>query len=90
MGSTRNPAGFMKLDNFDLVASELKAYKEAGGGALVEVTCDGWGRDLDALARLSEAAEVHIISTSGYYIEPPYTLFCGRLLRGEAGRPHHK
>ena len=74
MGSTRNPARFMKLDNFDLMASELKAYKEAGGGALVEVTCDGWGRDLDALARLSEAAEVHIISTSGYYIEPhiPY------------------
>ena len=74
MGSTRNPAGFMKLDNFDLVASELRAYKAAGGGALVEVTCDGWGRDLDALARLSEAAEVHIISTSGYYIEPhiPY------------------
>lgn len=74
MGTTRDPAGFMKLDNFDRVASELKAYKAAGGGALVEVTCDGWGRDLDTLARLSEAAEVHIVSTSGYYIEPhiPY------------------
>jgi predicted metal-dependent phosphotriesterase family hydrolase len=74
MGSTRNPSGFMKLDNFDLVASELRAFKDAGGGALVEVTCNGWGRDLDMLARLSEAAEVHIISTSGFYIEPhiPY------------------
>ena len=74
MGTTRDPAGFMKLDNFDRVASELKAYKAGGGGALVEVTCDGWGRDLDTLARLSEAAEVHIVSTSGYYIEPhiPY------------------
>jgi phosphotriesterase-related protein len=74
MGTTRDPAGFMKLDNFDLVASELKAYEAAGGGALVEVTCDGWGRDLDMLARLSEAAEVHIVSISGYYIEPhiPY------------------
>ncbi len=74
MGTTRDPAGFMKLDNFDRVASELKAYKAAGGGALVEVTCYGWGRDLDTLARLSEAAEVHIVSTSGYYIEPhiPY------------------
>lgn len=74
IGTTRDPAGFMKLDNFDRVASELKAYKAAGGGALVEVTCDGWGRDLDTLARLSEAAEVHIVSTSGYYIEPhiPY------------------
>ena len=74
IGTTRDPAGFMKLDNFDRVASELKAYKAAGGGALIEVTCDGWGRDLDTLARLSEAAEVHIVSTSGYYIEPhiPY------------------
>jgi phosphotriesterase-related protein len=74
MGTTRDPATFMKLDNFDRVASELRAYKAAGGGAIVEVTCNGWGRDLDMLARLSEASEVHIISTSGFYIEPhiPY------------------
>lgn len=74
MASTRDPRAFMRLDNFDRVVSELKAFKAAGGSAMVEVTCDGWGRDLDVLARLSEESEVHIIATSGYYIEPhmPY------------------
>jgi phosphotriesterase-related protein len=70
LGATCDPAGFMKLDNFDRVVGELKAYKAAGGGAMIEVTCQGWGRDLDMLARLSYESEVHIISTSGYYIEP--------------------
>ena len=37
---------------------------------MVDVTCDGWGRDLDVLARLSEACGVHIVATSGFYIEP--------------------
>ena len=79
MGTTRNPKGFMKLDNFDLVASELKSYKAAGGDALVEVTCAGWGRDLDMLARLSEAAEVHIVATSGFYVEPHIPYFVDTL-----------
>jgi predicted metal-dependent phosphotriesterase family hydrolase len=74
MATMRDPATFMKLDDFNRMTSELKAYKAAGGNAIVDVTCNGWGRDLDVLARLSEAAEVHIIATSGFYIEPhiPY------------------
>ena len=52
------------------MVSELTAYREAGGASLVEVTCDGWGRDLDVLARLSAASGVHIIATAGFYIEP--------------------
>lgn len=65
----------MCLDNYDLMVSELVAYRQAGGRSIVEVTCDGWGRDLDVLARLSEAAQVHIIATAGYYIEPCMPLF---------------
>ncbi len=70
LGTTRPESTYMRLDDFDVMVSELKAYRAAGGGAIVDVTCDGWGRDLDVLARLSEASEVHIVSTSGYYIEP--------------------
>ncbi len=70
LGTTRPESTYMRLDDFDVMVSELKAYREAGGRAVVDVTCDGWGRDLDTLARLSEASEVHIVSTSGYYIEP--------------------
>lgn len=69
-GATRSTDSYMRLDNFDFVLSELVAFREAGGSAIVEVTCDGWGRDLDVLARLSEASGVHIIATAGFYIEP--------------------
>lgn len=68
----------MRLDNFDLLVEELKAYREAGGRSIVEVTCDGWGRDLDVLARLSEASEVHIVATAGFYIEPCMPLLVAR------------
>ena len=67
---TRFTDSFMCLNHFDRMVSELKAYREAGGRAIVEVTCDGWGRDVEVLARLSEAAEVHIIATTGFYVEP--------------------
>jgi phosphotriesterase-related protein len=69
-GLTRTTDTYMRLDNFDRLVGELKAYRAAGGNAVVEVTCEGWGRDVEVLARLSAAAEVHIIATAGFYIEP--------------------
>jgi predicted metal-dependent phosphotriesterase family hydrolase len=72
---TRSTGTYMRLDNFENMVGELQAYRAAGGGAIVEVTCDGWGRDLDVLARLSEASGVHIIATAGYYIEPCMPLY---------------
>lgn len=69
-GVTRSTSSYMRLDDEQRMLGELRAYRRAGGSAIVEVTCDGWGRDLDVLARLSEASEVHIIATAGFYIEP--------------------
>ncbi len=69
-GVTRSTASYMRLDDFDRMVDELRAYRAAGGRSIVEVTCDGWGRDLETLARLSEASEVHIVATAGFYIEP--------------------
>lgn len=69
-GVTRSTASYMKLDRYDDMVEELAAFRAAGGSAIVEVTCDGWGRDLDVLARLSKASGVHIVATAGYYIEP--------------------
>jgi predicted metal-dependent phosphotriesterase family hydrolase len=74
-GLTRSTERYMRLDDEDAMVSELIAYREAGGNAIVEVTCDGWSRDLDVLARLSEASEVHIVATAGFYIEPCMPLF---------------
>ena len=73
--SLRSENNYMLLNNFDHMVAELIAFREAGGKSIVEVTCDGWGRDLSVLARLSEKSEVHIIATSGYYIEPHIPLF---------------
>lgn len=75
LGTTRSTATYMRLNDYERMVSELIAYREAGGRAIVEVTCDGWGRDLDILARLSEASSVHIIATAGYYIEPCIPLY---------------
>ncbi len=68
--TTRSTETYMRLNNAEQMVGELKAYFDMGGRSIVEVTCDGWGRDLDVLARLSEASGVHVIATAGYYIEP--------------------
>ena len=69
-GVTRSTGTYMRLDNFDRMAGELSAFRDAGGAAVVEVTCDGWGRDVEVLARLSAASGVHVVATAGFYIEP--------------------
>ena len=69
-GVTRATGSYMRLDNPEAMAGELTAFRSMGGASVVEVTCDGWGRDLDMLAHLSAASGVHIIATAGFYIEP--------------------
>ena len=50
-GLTRSTSSWMRLDDEHRMLAELIAYRQAGGRAIVEVTCDGWGRDLDVLAQ---------------------------------------
>lgn len=69
-GTARDTGTYMRLDDEAAMVEELRAFAARGGGTIVDVTCDGWGRDLDVLARLSEASGVHIVATAGYYIEP--------------------
>jgi predicted metal-dependent phosphotriesterase family hydrolase len=69
-GVTRSTGTYMRLDNFDRMIGELSAFRDAGGASIVEVTCDGWGRDVEVLAQLSAATGVHIVATAGFYIEP--------------------
>lgn len=55
------------------VRQELLAYREAGGGAIVENTTTGILRDLPALRQLSEDTGVHIIGGAGYYVDCTHT-----------------
>lgn len=68
----RNP--FVIKENFwqesvHDAAREVADFRAAGGGTLVEVTPLGQGRDPLGLRRVSELTGVHIVASTGYYIE---------------------
>jgi len=54
------------LDDIEVSIDEIKKYKEAGGGALLEPTMRGAGRDPEGLRRISEATGVHIIMSTAF------------------------
>jgi phosphotriesterase-related protein len=60
---------YMHLDDVDVMAEELRHFATGGGGTVVDVTCQGWGRDPEALRVLSERTGVHIIICAGFYVE---------------------
>jgi phosphotriesterase-related protein len=53
---------------------EIAKYAHAGGGALVDTTNSGIGRDPLALARIARATGLHIVMGSGYYVPVAYPL----------------
>lgn len=68
----RNP--FLIKENFrqqsvhDAIR-EVEDFRASGGGTIVEVTPIGQGRDPAGLRRVSEATDVHIVASTGFYIE---------------------
>jgi phosphotriesterase-related protein len=50
-----------------VIVEELGAFRAAGGGALVDLTLDGVGRDPVWLAGLARATGIHIVMGSGWY-----------------------
>jgi len=59
----------MRLQDMDMVVEEAGRFKMAGGGAIIEVTCHGWGRDVASLGQISRRTGLHVVATAGYYIE---------------------
>jgi phosphotriesterase-related protein len=54
---------------------EIKRFRDDGGSSIVEVTCHGWGRDPSALRMISKETGVHIVASTGFYVEdcmPPW------------------
>src|SRR5262249_6339464 len=58
------------LNDVDLAIDELKAFKDAGGGAVVDVTGEDLGRNVRAQRRISEETGLHVVAATAYYIEP--------------------
>jgi predicted metal-dependent phosphotriesterase family hydrolase len=50
-----------------VIVEELAAFREAGGGAVVDVTLDGVGRDPAWLAGLARTTGLHLVMGSGWY-----------------------
>ncbi len=72
-------AGGPVLDDEDAIRSELAAYREAGGGTIIDCQPGGCGRDGRRLQALAEASGVHIVACTGFhlrrYYPPDYPLF---------------
>ncbi|WP_420114778.1 phosphotriesterase family protein [Pseudactinotalea sp.] len=58
----------LSLRRLDRAAAGLRRFQAAGGGAVVEVTSVGIGRQPLALRWLSEETGVHLVAGCGYYI----------------------
>lgn len=56
----------LRLDDEEAAERELASFRRAGGGALVEMTTVDYGRDAQALARLSNASGVHVVAATGF------------------------
>jgi predicted metal-dependent phosphotriesterase family hydrolase len=55
-----------------LITEELQAFRDAGGGAIVDLTTDGVGRDPAWLAGLSRTTGLHVVMGSGWYRDAYY------------------
>ena len=69
---TRNPYAILDnalIGDADVAIKELKKYKDAGGTLIADVTTVDFGRDVKALADISEKSGVHIVLGCGSYID---------------------
>jgi phosphotriesterase-related protein len=57
----------LRLSSVDVAVEELARYTSAGGGALVDATSVGLGRDPEGLATIARRSGVHIVMGSGFY-----------------------
>ena len=65
----------LRLDEEDVAVSELRDFKAQGGDCIVDVTVPGMGRDVEALRRIAEKAEINLVTATGWYVSishPPY------------------
>ena len=73
------PPGFPRLDDEAAILEELRDYRQAGGGSIVDCQPSGCGRNGHKLLELSKASGVHVIASTGFhrrqYYPPDFWLF---------------
>ena len=58
----------LHLMDLDTTIGEVRKYREVGGGAIVDATSTGIGRNPEALAQISRESGVHIVMGAGFYV----------------------
>ncbi len=61
------PEACFELDDYPVIAAELKDFRAAGGTMIVDCQPGGCGRDGRMLARLAKATGIHITATTGFH-----------------------
>jgi len=59
----------MVLTDTELIVDALAEFRSAGGQAIAEMTVKGLGRDVAVLREISNRTGIHVIATSGFYVE---------------------
>ena len=58
----------LQLMDTETTVDEVRKFREAGGGSIVDATSLGIGRNPEALAQISRESGVHVIMGSGHYV----------------------
>ncbi len=59
-----------RLDCYEETAKEYRRLHELGVDTIVDVTCDGMGRDPEYVSRMEKETGIHIVQSTGFYKEP--------------------
>lgn len=73
-----------RAEVFEVLCAKLEAFKDAGGGAIVDATGMFEGRDLRLYEALSRATGVHIVATTG---QGPEAMLGGYFLTPQTNPP---
>jgi phosphotriesterase-related protein len=72
-GKWLNHPESMNLPDISMVIEEVMDWKLEGGGAVVDATSIGIGRDPSGLAKIARATGLNIIMGCGYYLPSSYS-----------------
>jgi 5-phospho-D-xylono-1,4-lactonase len=64
--------GLPVLDDHSAIAAELKDYRLAGGGGMIDCQPGGCGRNGKALVQLAAESGIHIVACTGFHLRKYY------------------
>ncbi len=59
----------LKQDDVELTIREVAEFRKHGGGTVIDMDLDGIGRNVDAMVAISRATGLHVVASTGWYIQ---------------------